>query len=103
MRQEICSSFVAGTLALGSLFAIAPIPLAAEAGATKCVSPADIAQLDLPLTRTAHRLASRDRIMFVALGSSSTAGVGPTQPRQPILVGSWSSLRTGFEISRSWS
>ena len=30
----------------------------------------------LPRTRTAHRLASRDRIMFVALGSSSTAGVG---------------------------
>ena len=67
---------VVGALALGSLFAITPIPLAAEASATKCVAPADIARLDLPLTRTAHRLASRDRIMFVALGSSSTAGVG---------------------------
>ena len=47
-----------------------------KASATKCVAPADIARLALPLTRTAHRLASRDRITFVALGSSSTAGVG---------------------------
>jgi acyl-CoA thioesterase-1 len=72
MRQEICSSLVAGALAL----AIAPIPLAAEARAPNCVAPADITRLDLPLTRTARRLASRDLIMIVALGSSSTAGVG---------------------------
>ena len=103
MRQEICSSLVVGTLALGSLFAIAPIPLAAEASATKCVSPADIARLYLPLTRTAHRLASRDRIMFVALGWSSTAGVGANFFEVSYPGGSWSSLRTGFEISRSWS
>jgi acyl-CoA thioesterase I len=74
--REICSSLVAGALALGGLFAIPPIPLAAEASAPKCVAPADITRLDLPLTRTAHRLASRDLIIIVALGSSSTAGVG---------------------------
>jgi acyl-CoA thioesterase I len=73
MRQEFCSSLVAGALALGT---IAPIPLAAAASAPTCVAPADITSLDLPLTRTAHRLASRDLIMIVALGSSSTAGVG---------------------------
>ena len=80
MRQEICSSLVAGALALGGLFAIAPIPLAAEASAPKCVAPANITRLDLPLTRTAHRLAARDRIIIVALGSSSTAGVRSTRP-----------------------
>jgi acyl-CoA thioesterase-1 len=76
MRQEICSSLVAAALALAGLSAIAPIPLAAAASAPACVAPADITPLDLPLTRTAHRLASRDLIMIVALGSSSTAGVG---------------------------
>jgi acyl-CoA thioesterase I len=67
---------VAGALALGGLSALVPIPLVAEAGAPKCVAPADTTRLDLPLTRTAYRLASRDLIMIVALGSSSTAGVG---------------------------
>jgi acyl-CoA thioesterase-1 len=73
MRQEICSSLVAGALALGGLSALVPIPLVAEAGAPRCVAPADTTRLDLPLTRTAYRLASRNLIMIVALGSSSTA------------------------------
>src|SRR6266480_509827 len=76
MRQEIYSSLVAGALALGGLSAHVPIPLVAEAGAPKCVAPADTTRLDLPLTRTAYRLASRNLIMIVALGSSSTAGAG---------------------------
>ncbi len=36
--------------------------------------------LDLPLTRIARRLASRDLLMIVALGSSSTAGPGAGSP-----------------------
>jgi acyl-CoA thioesterase I len=70
MRQEICSTFVAGALAL------APTSLAAGASAPNCIAPPDITRLDLPLTRTARHLASRELIMIVALGSSSTAGVG---------------------------
>jgi len=76
MRYEICSTFVAGALAFGSLFANAPTPVAADASAPRCVSPADLIRLDLALTRTARRLASRQLLMIVALGSSSTAGAG---------------------------
>ena len=76
MRHGICSVLVAGALALVSLFAIAPMAVAAEASVSHCVAPADLTRLNLPLRRTARRLASRKLIMIVALGSSSTAGVG---------------------------
>jgi acyl-CoA thioesterase I len=36
----------------------------------------DLTRLDLPLTRTARRLAAHRLVMIVALGSSSTAGAG---------------------------
>ena len=72
----ICSVLVAGALALGSLFAIAPMAVAAEASVSHCVAPADLTRLDLPLRRTARHLASRKLTMIVALGSSSTAGAG---------------------------
>jgi acyl-CoA thioesterase I len=76
MRHGICSVLVAGALALGSLFAIAPMAVAAEASVSHCVAPADLTRLDLPLRRTARHLASRKLTMIVALGSSSTAGAG---------------------------
>src|SRR6266568_566281 len=80
MRHGICSVLVAGAFALGSLFAIAPRAVAAEASVAHCVAPADLTRLDLPLKRTAHRLASREPLMIVALGSSSTAGAGASSP-----------------------
>jgi acyl-CoA thioesterase I len=78
MRREICSALVAGGLALGSLCAIAPVQVAAEANAARCIAPAEVTRLDLPLRRTARHLASRRLLMIVALGSSSTAGAGAT-------------------------
>jgi lysophospholipase L1-like esterase len=76
MRHQIGSTLVAGALALGSLFAIAPTPVAADASVPRCVAPGDLTRLDLPLTRTARRLAAHRLVMIVALGSSSTAGAG---------------------------
>ena len=76
MRHRICSVFVTGALALGSLFAVTPMAVAAEASVSHCVSPADLTRLELPLMRTARRLASHKLVMIVALGSSSTAGAG---------------------------
>jgi acyl-CoA thioesterase-1 len=76
MRHEICSALVASALAGLFGIAIAPVPVVAEVSAPNCVAPADITRLDLPLRRTARRLASRDLTMIVALGSSSTAGAG---------------------------
>jgi lysophospholipase L1-like esterase len=78
MRHEICLAFVAGALALGG--AVAPTSLAADASAPRCVAPADLTRLDLPLKRTARHLASRELLMIVALGSSSTAGAGASSP-----------------------
>ena len=76
MRHTICSVFVTGALALGSLVAVAPMAVAAETSVSHCVAPADLTQLELPLKRTARRLASHKLITIVALGSSSTAGAG---------------------------
>src|SRR5205823_11327138 len=76
MRYQIYAAVVAGVLALGGVFAIAPIPLAAEVSMPQCIVPADLVRLDLPLERTARHLASRKLTLIVALGSSSTAGSG---------------------------
>jgi hypothetical protein len=76
MRHGICSVLVAGAFALGSLFVIAPTTATSEASVSHCVAPADLTRLDLPLRRTARRLASRKLTMIVALGSSSPAGAG---------------------------
>jgi acyl-CoA thioesterase-1 len=103
MRHGACSVLVAGALALVSLFATAPTAVAAESSTSHCVAPADLTRLNLPLRRTARRLASRKLIMIVALGSSSTAGGGASSvettypsrlmveltqrfPTQPIMV-----------------
>jgi acyl-CoA thioesterase-1 len=76
MRHQIRSGLFAGALALGSLLAVAPTPAATDASAPRCVAPADLTRLDLPLRRTARRLAARRFVVIVALGSSSTAGAG---------------------------
>ena len=76
MRHQIRSDLFAGALALGSLIAVAPAPAATEASVPGCVAPPDLTRLDLPLRRTARRLAVHRLAMIVALGSSSTAGAG---------------------------
>ena len=80
MRYQIYAAVVAGVLALGGVFAIAPIPLAAEVSMPQCIVPADLVRLALPLERTARHLASRKLTLIVALGSSSTAGMGASSP-----------------------
>jgi lysophospholipase L1-like esterase len=76
MRHQIRSGLFAGALARGGLLAVAPTPAATDASVPRCVAPADLTRLDLPLTRTARRLAAHGLVMIVALGSSSTAGAG---------------------------
>jgi acyl-CoA thioesterase I len=105
MRQEICSAVVVGALALGCFFAgTTPTrPTAAATNAPACVVPKDVARLALPLKRTAHQLDAGKLTLVVALGSSSTAGVGASSavmaypnrlmvelgqqfPKQPLMV-----------------
>jgi len=76
MRHRIRSGLFAGALALGSLLAVAPTPAATDASAPRCDAPTDLTRLDLPLRRTARRLAAHRFVVIVALGSSSTAGAG---------------------------
>jgi acyl-CoA thioesterase I len=105
MRQEICSAVVIGALALGCFFAgTSPMrPAAAATDAPACVVPKDVARLALPLKRTARQLDAGKLTLVVALGSSSTAGVGASSavmaypnrlmvelgqrfPKQPLMV-----------------
>ena len=81
-RQEIYSALFAGAIAVGCLLVAAKAPVRAAAGADgmPCVAPADLARLQLPLKRTAQQLASHKLTIIVALGSSSTAGVGASSP-----------------------
>jgi acyl-CoA thioesterase-1 len=76
MRQEICSAAVVGALALGCFFAGTNPTRPAAAATDACVVPKDVVRLELPLKRTARQLDARKLTLIVALGSSSTAGVG---------------------------
>lgn len=55
---------------------------AAQAGDTAqiCRAQADLTRLAYALPRTARRLANREPVIIVALGSSSTAGAGASSP-----------------------
>src|SRR5262249_24734736 len=78
-------------------------PLPSRQTRVRRAAQADLTRLDLQLKRTARRLASRQLIVIVALGSSSTAGAGASSdaatypsrlmvelaqrfPTQPIIV-----------------
>jgi acyl-CoA thioesterase I len=59
---------------------MAPAGRGARATIDRCAAPPDLAALGAPLPRTAARLDARRPLTIVALGSSSTEGVGATQP-----------------------
>jgi acyl-CoA thioesterase-1 len=69
-------------LAVAALFACFALPLSARAGqlAPRCDAPLDLVRLANPLPRFAHKLAAGEPITIVAIGSSSTAGVGASAP-----------------------
>jgi acyl-CoA thioesterase-1 len=52
----------------------------AKPAAPPCVIPPDYARFDLPLRQTTRQLAAGKPIKIVAVGSSSTAGAGASQP-----------------------
>jgi acyl-CoA thioesterase I len=81
-RREICAGLLAGTIVLGCLITAARTPVRADAEteAVACVAPENLVRLQLPLKRTARQLAFHKLTIIVALGSSSTAGVGASSP-----------------------
>jgi len=52
----------------------------AETPAPPCDAPLDLLRLANPLSHLAQKLAARDPITIVAIGSSSTAGAGASSP-----------------------
>jgi acyl-CoA thioesterase-1 len=90
-------------LALLAVGALSCLPAHAASPSESCAAPSDLTRLDGRLARTGLRLARHENLTIVALGSSSTEGVGasvpeatyPSQlaaelqrrlPRQPITV-----------------
>ena len=77
------TSYLATRLGVAVTFAAAAATVAfAQAAAPQpsCVGPADLVRLDVPLKRTAQRIASGLPLTIVAIGSSSTAGAGASSP-----------------------
>jgi lysophospholipase L1-like esterase len=62
------------------LFGFVVSPARARMSAEDCAIPPEVARFEFPLTRVADHLASSQQIVIVALGSSSTAGVGASSP-----------------------
>ncbi len=61
----------------------APLPAGAQDAKSptpRCNAPAETLKLGQPLTQVANRLARRQPVTIVAIGSSSTAGVGASAP-----------------------
>ena len=54
--------------------------VAARAADHRCEGPTNLTRLDRPLLRVGERLAAREPIKIVAIGSSSTAGAGASSP-----------------------
>jgi acyl-CoA thioesterase-1 len=59
---------------------LAPMAAAAETPAPSCSAPSDLMRLDRAIAHTAARLAEGRSLKIVALGSSSTFGVGASSP-----------------------
>jgi len=77
MTDRAAKHFAAAAL-VGSLAS----PLAAQAAspAPTCHVPQELIRLDHPLARVARKLALREPLVIVAIGSSSTAGAGASSP-----------------------
>jgi len=65
------------TIALLLILSFSGTPARAEADReTACQGPVDLTHFERPLTHVGERLAAREAIKIVAIGSSSTAGAG---------------------------
>ena len=82
MQADILDRTAPRRLAVAALAAGLMLPLAARAepGAPRCDAPLDLLRLAHPLPRLAQKLAAKDPITIVAIGSSSTAGAGASSP-----------------------
>jgi len=83
MKAASCFFRWTAALAVAAVAAVGLLgPASAQSAAPKpeCSAPGDLARLDHPLTRMAHRVAGGQPVTIVAVGSSSTAGAGASSP-----------------------
>jgi acyl-CoA thioesterase-1 len=83
MKAAFCFFRWTSALAVAAVAAVGLLgPASAQSAAPKpeCSAPGDLARLDHPLTRMAHRVAGGQPVTIVAVGSSSTAGAGASSP-----------------------
>ena len=66
-------------ISFAAAFALSVSPAGAQVKSA-CAVPESMTQLDNPLPRTAARLAAKQPLTIVAIGSSSTAGAGASAP-----------------------
>jgi acyl-CoA thioesterase I len=71
-----CRAFLVIALAI----VISVYAVAARAADRLCEDPINLTRLDRPLLHVGQRLAAREPITIVAIGSSSTAGAGASSP-----------------------
>jgi acyl-CoA thioesterase-1 len=79
-RRRTWAALLLIGIAAAAPILMAPAGRGARATIDRCTVPSDLAALGAPLPRTAARLAGGGPLTIVALGSSSTEGVGATQP-----------------------
>jgi acyl-CoA thioesterase I len=77
-RHDVRPTLIAGLLAaaLSNIVSATSSAAPARGSGPPCIVPPSLLRLDVPLERTARRLASSQIVVIVALGSSSTAGAG---------------------------
>ncbi|MGH7095119.1 MAG: SGNH/GDSL hydrolase family protein [Stellaceae bacterium] len=82
MSAWLTSARLALTLAvaLGSQAAVAAEP--GSAAALACAAPAAVSELGVPLAHSAALIAAGKPVLIVAVGSSSTSGVGASGPQE---------------------
>src|SRR4029453_12240011 len=60
--------------------AVSPLSAQSVAPTLDCVAPPGFARFDIPLERVAARISAHQPLTIVAIGSSSTFGLGATSP-----------------------
>src|SRR5689334_18466628 len=80
-RRRTLLALVALGLAAAVPILMAPAGRGAGASIDRCGIPHELVALGAPLPHTARRLSAGQPLTIVALGSSSTEGVGATAPQ----------------------
>ncbi|MGO8915768.1 MAG: hypothetical protein ACLQJR_07665, partial [Stellaceae bacterium] len=81
-RRRTLLALVLLGLAAALPILISPGGRSAGAAVDRCAIPAELGALTAPLPHTALRLKAGGPLTIVALGSSSTEGVGATRPER---------------------